>query len=95
MELSDWLYNAGIVGLANILDYNDVPYKTGINYIEFDSSHLENFAEKYFRFFINKYEKFTSWYKIISFESFIDSIDIEHMSEKDLNYVNAKIDEIK
>lgn len=95
LELSDWLYNAGIVGVANILDNSDIPYERKINYIEFDDSALENFSQKYFKYFIKKYEKFTSWYKIISFEAYIENFNIEKFGEKDLIFINDKIADIK
>lgn len=95
LELSDWLYNAGVVGIANILDASNIPYNKGINYIEFDDSVLENFEEKYFNYFIKKYEKFTSWYKIVSFQGYIDNFDIEKAEEKDLTAINDQIEDVK
>lgn len=95
LELSDWLYNAGVAGIANILDVNDIAYDKGINYIEFSDSALENFEEKYFKYFIKKYEKFASWYKIISFEGYIENFNIKEFEEKDLTFINNKIGDIK
>lgn len=95
VEISDWLFNAGLVGLANILDESDIPYVTDINYIEFDESVLDNFEEKYFNYFIKKYEKFTSWYKITNFEDYINNLDMDKLTDQDLDKINNKIDEVK
>lgn len=69
---SDWLFNAGLVGLINILGGESCVIKE--NYIEIDSDDLKNFSEKYFSYLINKYENFTTWYKIVQFESQLDTI---------------------
>lgn len=95
LELSDWLYNAGIVGVANILEASDVKYKHEANYIEFDDYALENFEEKYFRYFIKKYENFTSWYRIVSLKSYIDNLDMQKIQDKDLTFINNQIEYIK
>ncbi|WMJ79118.1 type I-B CRISPR-associated protein Cas8b1/Cst1 [Clostridium sp. MB40-C1] len=95
LELSDWLYNAGIVGVVKILEDSEVSYDTGINYVEFDDSVLENFSQKYFNYFIKKYKKFTSWYKIVSFEGYIENFNKENVQEKDLTFVNNYIEDIK
>ncbi|MBE6066079.1 MAG: type I-B CRISPR-associated protein Cas8b1/Cst1 [Clostridium lundense] len=95
LELSDWLYNAGIVGIANVFDANDVEYTRNSNYIEFEDSALEDFQEKYFKYFIKKYEKFTSWYKLISFQDYIEGSDINTLAEKDIEKINKYIEDIK
>jgi len=95
LELSDWLYNAGIVGIANIFDNSDVKYEKYNSYIEFDESALENFEEKYFKYFIHRYEKFTSWYKIISLKDYIKNFDIKSADEKNLTYINGEIENLK
>ncbi len=50
--LGDWLYNAGIVGLLKIFEFNNC--NNGIirdnNFISFDRKVLEDFQEKYFSF---------------------------------------------
>jgi CRISPR-associated protein Cst1 len=95
LELSDWLYNAGIVGVVNILQHSDVNVTKKGNYVEFEASELENFEEKYFKYFIDKYLKFTSWYKIISFEDFIDNFNFETINEKQLNEISDYIEYTK
>lgn len=95
LELSDWLYNAGVIGLVKILKHSDVNIESGINYVEFDECELDNFEEKYFSYFTYTYEKFTSWYKLISYEDIINNIDIKNMTEKDIENINSYIEDIK
>ena len=87
IETSDWLYNAGIVGLCNILEYADANVVKKNNYIEFDEEELEDFGDKYFGYLIDKYENFTTWNKIVSEKIFFESLDrkrlIEIISEDD------------
>ncbi|NLD48232.1 MAG: type I-B CRISPR-associated protein Cas8b1/Cst1 [Clostridiaceae bacterium] len=93
LELSDWLYNAGIVGLANILD--DSNYAVEKNYLEFDSAVLENFEEKYFKYFIRKYMHFTSWYKIIRYKDKLFKILNGEYNDEDIESLNNQIDFVK
>lgn len=85
LRFADWLYNAGIIGLVNILQHAkdeivisgpEVTFKTGV---------LENFEEKYFRYFIDTYEKTLSWYKIVNFENFIIKHEEENFETFDEN----------
>ncbi|NFM16219.1 type I-B CRISPR-associated protein Cas8b1/Cst1 [Clostridium sporogenes] len=95
LELSDWLYNAGVVGICKIFDQNDDYYEKHQNYIVFDESLLENFQEKYFNYFINKYEKFTSWYKIVSIEDKLINFSKDTVDEKYIEKLNKQIEYVK
>ncbi|ENJ9653568.1 type I-B CRISPR-associated protein Cas8b1/Cst1 [Clostridium botulinum] len=95
LELSDWLYNAGVVGICKIFDQNDDYYEKHQNYIVFDESLLENFEEKYFNYFINKYEKFTSWYKIVSIEDKLINFSKDTVDEKYIEKFNKQIEYVK
>ncbi|MGO5093021.1 type I-B CRISPR-associated protein Cas8b1/Cst1 [Clostridium sp. LCP25S3_F10] len=95
LELSDWLYNAGVVGICKIFETNDDYYEKHSNYIEFDESLLENFEEKYFNYFINKYEKFTSWYKIVSIENQIENFSKDIVDQKYMDRLNKQIEYVK
>lgn len=95
LELSDWLYNAGLVGLVKILRHSDAQVEKEINYIEFDEEELDNFEEKYFSYFTYTYEKFTSWYKLVSYEEVIDNINIAVITEKDIEKINDCIEDLK
>lgn len=98
IELSDWLKNAGIVGLVNILESN-YEFKNKIikksNYIEFDSSNLENFHELYFEYLIQKYKAFISIEKIVSKEDWIRDLLEKDISEKELEDLNNYIKYVK
>lgn len=96
LELSDWLYNAGIVGLINIIQHSGGEFqKINNQCIEIDSSQLENFEQKYFNYFIDKYLKFTSWYKIVEFQGYIENLDIENLSKEQIENINKYVDYIK
>lgn len=54
--LSDWFYNAGIIGFLKILENsNDNFAQIKSNYIEFDIEKLKEFNKYYFKYFIDKY----------------------------------------
>lgn len=93
------MFNAGIVGFVNILEFNEDDKSKIIknnNYIEFDSSLLENFANKYIGFFADKYEVFTGWYRISSYKSkVIEMKNKEKYEAEDVNNLNAQIDFLK
>lgn len=69
--MEDWMKNAGIVGLYNILKHSGDSVKFHENHIEFESEILIDFEEKYFSYFIDKYKEVISINKIKSFEKFI------------------------
>ena len=99
IESGDWLKNAGIVGFVSVLRKN---YEIDTNsimkgdYLEFDSSYLENFEELYFKALIEKNEKSLSWYKIINYDSALSNIlNKEKKTEKDLDTLNDIIDDLK
>ncbi|KEI16701.1 type I-B CRISPR-associated protein Cas8b1/Cst1 [Clostridium haemolyticum] len=96
IELNDWLYNAGIVGLLNILKHNEEKIKiVSKQCVEIDTDQLKDFENKYFKYFIDKYAKFTSWYKITSFQGYLDSLDIENMTKEDIKKINDYIEYTK
>jgi len=61
--LSDWLYNAGIIGFLRImLEDQDLDGQNiigiGENYIEFDRNILDGFSQKYFDFAFRRYGRY-------------------------------------
>ncbi|MDY2981415.1 MAG: type I-B CRISPR-associated protein Cas8b1/Cst1 [Fusobacterium sp.] len=95
IEIGNWQYNAGIVGLVSILDNfqkNSVRFEE--NSIYFDSKELENFEEKYFNYLIKVYEKTLSWHKIVSFENKISYFKGKEIDENDLKEINTYIKDI-
>ena len=95
IEIGNWQYNAGIVGLVSILDNfqkNSVRFEE--NSIYFDSKELENFEEKYFNYLIKVYEKTLSWYKIVSFENKISYFKGKEIDENGLKEINTYIKDV-
>ena len=96
--LSDWQFNAGIVGLYNILEYAKDEVVTGDQYIEIELEMLENFEKKYFNYFIEKYKETTPWYRIISYKPIMESYknnNFENFDKKSLDYLNDYIKMVK
>lgn len=94
LQMEDWLYNSGLVGLYNILDYAKDKVTIKGNSIEFDYDYLIDFERKYFEYFIDKYEEILSINKIISFEKFIlyhEENKFEEFNEKNLETLNDYI----
>ncbi len=94
VEMSEWLFNAGIVGLVNILKYagNEVRYDG--QSIEFDSDYLEGFENKYFGYLIDTYEKTLAWYRIVSFKDFISNHEKNEYKDFDVHELNRLNDYI-
>ena len=95
VELGNWQFNAGIVGLYSVLknhDENSVRMDSEALY--FNSEELENFEEKYFNYLIKVYEKTLSWYKIVSFKDRLDYLKNKEIDEKDLNEINTYVKDV-
>ncbi|MBV1819794.1 type I-B CRISPR-associated protein Cas8b1/Cst1 [Anaerosalibacter bizertensis] len=96
--LSDWQFNAGIVGLYNILEYAKDEVAINEQYIEIELEMLKNFEEKYFNYFIEKYKETTPWYRIVSYKSIMKSHEnnnFENFDKKSLDYLNDYIKMVK
>ena len=97
---SDWLFNCGILGLYNILKYNNDDDDIALSQDEltFPVSRLENFEEKYFSYLIDTYEKIFSIYRITSFEKFLqdhEESNLENFGKKSLERLNSQIEQVK
>lgn len=95
LYLEDWMMNAGIVGLYNILDHAEDVVVREENYIEINKESLDNFEEKYFKYFIDTYLQTLSWYKIVSYKSIIDyyeQTNFENFTEESLDKLNKYIE---
>lgn len=89
IETADWLFNSGLIGFINILKFNDDKVKINQHSIEVDESVLDGFEEKYFDFFADKYEAFTGWYRIVSYQSVIDDFrEKDSFTEEDVDSFN-------
>lgn len=96
--LSDWNFNAGVVGLCNILEYAKDEVIVKEQYIEIYPEMLEYFEEKYFNYFIEKYKETTPWYRIISYKSIMESHEnnnFESFDQKSIDYLNDYIRLVK
>lgn len=107
VSLGEWNYNAGIMGLYNVLkwagkdilafseEYARVHSDTDSTYsLYFPLSYLENYSEDYYGYLIEKYFKQLGYGKIVGFkEEAIEysKISEEKISEKSLNKLNDYI----
>ncbi|WP_222717584.1 type I-B CRISPR-associated protein Cas8b1/Cst1 [Listeria booriae] len=88
----DWLYNAGINGLVNIVGKENVRIEG--QRLFFDTALLDGFEESYFAYFIKAYEKTLSWYKIISYKEEMErhrEADFSDFDELSLDRLNDYI----
>lgn len=105
ISLGDWQYNAGIVGLYNILEKFGMDiFKFTQEYVEGENienidiryelcmpkTYLENFTEKYYSYLIDTYINQISYGKIIGFKSVAQ--DFLKLEDEDWN--NEKLDRI-
>ncbi|MCR8743766.1 type I-B CRISPR-associated protein Cas8b1/Cst1 [Romboutsia lituseburensis] len=97
--MNDWSMNMGIVGFLNILNHVDLKDEVTMkdNYIEFDSSILENFNKHYFKYFLDKDNIYKSInnnviMKLNYIKSNHDKLKstVEQL-KKDLMYQNGKV----
>lgn len=96
IRLGDWLYNAGIVGFINIVGEENLKFEGQEVLIKTEL--LENFEEKYFKYFIDSYEKRLSWYKIVNIDEFLLKHEKEgfvNFEEKDMEILNEYISSAK
>ncbi|MEW8973683.1 MAG: Cas8a1 family CRISPR/Cas system-associated protein, partial [Tissierellaceae bacterium] len=96
--LSDWQFNAGIVGLYNILEHAKDEVTINNQYIEIELEMLENFEEKYFNYFIEIYKETTPWYRIISYKPVMENHKnnkFKNFDKKSLDYLNDYIKMVK
>lgn len=97
LTLSDWQYNAGVVGLLNVLSYGEseaiVDKKS--NLVVLDPSFLEKFEKDYFQYFSDKYEIYTSWHKIVSsvkdFQTFLPTEEFIEKWNAYVEYTKSKL----
>lgn len=94
LQMEDWLYNSGLIGLYNILSSAGNRVVTRGNCMEFDADDLQGFEEKYFNYLIEKYSDILSINKIISFKEFIldnENSNFENFTEKSLRFLNDEV----
>lgn len=92
IELENWQYNAGIVGLHEILKFSDEnSVKFENNSMIFDSKELERFEEKYFAYLIEIYKKSLPWYKIIFYKEKVEKLLLDIETQPFEEVINQKI----
>lgn len=102
-RLDDWRSNVSIIGLMNILDNDEEGQyeivKNGFDeYLKVSIKSLENFEEKYFKYFIDTYEKNLPWYRIISYKNEVEKFiktDLSEFKKDDFEKLNKQIDLVK
>ena len=91
IELGDWLFNAGLLGLMRILSYNDQTISDKIkiedSYIEFTRSAFKGFTDKFFEAAFQmhgKYNYINQWLNELSLDvkEAIDQNDYTKISKK-------------
>lgn len=95
IEMDEWLKNAGIVGLYNILEHAGHTVELGSNAIKFNVSYLENFEEKYYGYFKDTYKDTMIYSEVIKRLQYMihnseDKVDHKEY-EKEIEYVKGKL----
>lgn len=95
IELSDWQFNAGIVGFYNVLSHAGDKIIISEQYIEFDKEVLIDFNDKYFEYLIQTYEKVTNYFEIQNKLKLLLTLEEGQKTdiyEKYLKEINTKLD---
>jgi CRISPR-associated protein Cst1 len=92
LALGDWSWNASVAGFINIIGEENVTYDGASAQIPVNC--LEDFEDRYFRYFIDTYEKTLPWYRIVSFKNtigFYNENGFEGLDLKKLKSINDYI----
>ncbi|HEX2927713.1 MAG TPA: Cas8a1 family CRISPR/Cas system-associated protein, partial [Ruminiclostridium sp.] len=71
LTLGDWTWNASVTGFINIVGQGNVSCNGST--VEIPVRCLKNFEERYFKYFIDTYEKTLPWYKLVYFKKTIEN----------------------
>ncbi len=95
LRLADWLYNAGIIGLVNILCHAGDEVNTNGQEVTINTEVLEKFEEKYFKYFVDTYEETMIFTKLINKIEKLLSIVIDETIIKevgdDIEFIKSKM----
>lgn len=96
VEMSDWLFNAGVVGIYNILKHSGDELVIKGQCLEIDLDLLKDFEMKYFRYFIDTYEPIMIFSKIkkttqLLLNQYQDKGNLNDY-KKDIDFLNSKLD---
>lgn len=98
IELADWQFNAGILGLYNVLNHANDEVKLTNNYIEFEEEIFIDFEIKYFNYLIYSYEGITHWERLNKFYNNFKEHrkdEFDSFTSKNLDSLNKIIKELK
>lgn len=95
LQLSDWLYNAGVIGLVNILKHSNDDVEVDGQEVTIKLDVLENFEEKYYKYFVDTYEKTMIYTKVINKIDKLLNIEMDESKEKevgdDIDFIKSKV----
>lgn len=98
IESGDWLKNASIVGIIKVLRNkrkSNENIEIASNYIQFDSSMLEDFEEAYFETIFEEYGKKGSWNKLTGSIDTIEVLKKEAVTFENIEKLNKIIEDTK
>ena len=98
IESGDWLKNASIVGIIKVLKNkrkSNENIEIASNYIQFDSSMLEDFEEAYFETIFEEYGKKGSWNRLVGYIDTIEILKKEEFTFENIEKLNKIIKEAK
>lgn len=96
VEMNDWLFNAGLVGIYNILKHSGDEVIIKGQYLQINSDLLKDFEIKYFKYFIDTYEPTMIFSKIkkttqLLLNQYMDKGNLNDY-KKDIDFLNSKLD---
>lgn len=83
--MNDWLSNAGIVGVHNILANADLIPRENENALYMNVSDLDEFSQYYFKFFLDQYQSLSSYAKIMAYQE-----KLNHWQQTDYEDFNSE-----
>lgn len=93
LEAADWLFNAGIIGLINIMKEGNIDYSISGSKLEFDVNSLESFGQPYLQYFDSRYVEFVTYTTIVKKGQQL--LEAKNWDEKHLEVWNDYIDRTK
>jgi CRISPR-associated protein Cst1 len=95
LYMEDWMKNAGIVGIYNILKHLEDDVEFNGDYVEFEIESLVNFEEKYYKYFREKYKDVTVYSSLINNIEYLIRINENDVDtkkyKKELKYIKDKL----
>ncbi|AEV69187.1 CRISPR-associated protein Cas8a1/Cst1, subtype I-B/TNEAP [Acetivibrio clariflavus DSM 19732] len=95
IQLSDWLYNAGVIGLVNILKHANDQVDINGQEVTIKTNVLANFEAKYYKYFVDTYGKTMTFTKLINRIDKLLNIELDESKEKeigdDIDFIKSKV----